>query len=407
MSYVSPPVPPEVRGSAEAQAEYLLEDGFAEVPEGALAEKIAKGERLRVKFGVDPTASDVTWGWSVCLRRLRRFQELGHTAVLVIGSFTAQVGDPSGRSATRVRLSADEVEKYIVGCTDKLLEILSPDNLEVRRNSEWLGEMSPIEMIELTSGATVAQLLERNDFANRFKAQEPISLTEFIYPLLQAQDSVAVQADVELGGTDQHFNLMLGRHLQQRAGQEPQVCITGPLLVGTDGSRKMSQSYGNYINVSEPPTEIYGKAMSIPDTALPEYLTLATDLSPAEKDQLTEDLLRTEPVRLKRIVAREMVAMFHGQEAADEADAHFDRVFVRRAAPADMPSAETSTSSLLRLLIELGWAKSLSEARRHIAGRGVRIDDEVVTSDQLELAPGTYVVRFGRRRFARVRVRPA
>lgn len=407
MSYVSPPVPPESRDSAVAQAEYLLEDGFAEVPEGGLAEKIAEGERLRIKFGVDPTAPTVTWGWSVGLRRLRRFQELGHTAVLVIGDFTAQVGDPSGRSATRVRLSADEVEEYIVGCTDKLLEIVSSDNLEVQRNSEWLGDMSPAEMIELTSGATVGQLLERNDFANRFKAQEPISLTEFIYPLLQAQDSVAVRADVELGGTDQHFNFMLGRHLQQRKGQQPQVCVTGPLLVGTDGSRKMSQSYGNYISVSDPSTEIYGKAMSIPDTALPEYLTLATDLRPAKKDRLAEDLLWTKPMRLKRIVAREMVAMFHGEEAADEAQAHFDRVFVRRAAPADMPTIETSTSSLLHLLIELGWAKSLSEARRHIAGRGVRIDDEVVTSNQLELAPGTYMVRFGRRRFTRVRVRPA
>lgn len=407
MPYAIPPVPRDVAASPAAQAAYLLEDGFVETPEGTLADKLAGGEPLRVKFGVDPTAPAVTVGWAICLRRLRRFQELGHTAVLVVGDFTAQVGDPSGRSATRVRLSADQVEAYIASSMDNLLEILSPENLEVRRNSEWLGALSPAEMLELTSGVTVAQLLERNDFANRFKAQEPISLTEFMYPLLQGQDSVAVRADVELGGTDQHFNIMLGRQLQQRAGQEPQVCVTAPLLVGTDGSRKMSQSYGNYIGVNEPPTEIYGKAMSIPDAALPEYLALATDLRPAEKRRLADELLATEPMRLKRLVAREMVAMFHGRQAADEADAHFDRVFVRREAPADMPTVETSTSSLLRLLVELGWAESLSEARRHIAGRGVRIDDEVVESDQTELAPGTYVVRFGRRRYSRVRVRAA
>ncbi|MGH3979374.1 MAG: tyrosine--tRNA ligase [Pseudonocardiaceae bacterium] len=404
---MSPPVPREAAASATAQAAYLLEDGFAEAPEGALADKLATGKPLRVKFGVDPTAPAVTWGWAVPLRRLRRFQELGHTAVLVIGDFTAQVGDPSGRSATRVRLSADQVEAYIAGCMDNLLEILSPDNLEVRRNSEWLGALGPSEMLDLTSSVTVAQLLERHDFANRFKAQEPISVTEFMYPLLQGQDSVAVRADVELGGTDQHFNLMLARHLQQRAGQEPQACVTAPLLVGTDGSLKMSQSYGNYIGVSEPPREIYGKAMSIPDAALLEYLNLATDLRPAEKRRLADDLLRTEPMRLKRLVAREMVAMFHGREAADEAEAHFDRVFVRREAPADIPTVETSTGSLPRLLVELGWAKSLSEARRHITGRGVQIDDEVVESEQAELTPGTYVVRFGRRRYARVRVRPA
>ncbi len=221
MVYRAPSAPAGVADDPEVQAAYLLEDGFSAAPEDALVDKLRRREPLRVKFGVDPTAPAVTWGWSVPLRRLRRFQELGHTAVLVIGDFTAQVGDPSGRSATRVRLSAEQVHAYVQSCMASLLEILSPDNLEVRRNSEWLDSLGMSGALELTAQATVAQLLERNDFSNRFAANQPISLIEFIYPLLQGQDSVAVDADVELGGTDQYFNCMLARTLQQRAGQRP------------------------------------------------------------------------------------------------------------------------------------------------------------------------------------------
>jgi tyrosyl-tRNA synthetase len=386
-----------VRDDPDRQAAYLLADGFTETPAGGLAARLRARGRLRVKFGVDPTASDVTWGWSVPLRRLRRFQELGHTAVLVVGDFTAQVGDPSGKSATRRRLTADEVRAHTEACMAALLEILSPDRLEVRRNSEWLGSMGMSDVLELASQATVAQLLERSDFSNRFAARTPISLIEFLYPLLQGHDSVVTQADVELGGTDQLFNFMLGRGLQQRAGQDPQSCVCAPLLVGTDGTRKMSQSYGNYIGVAEPADEIFGKVMSIPDSAMELYVHLALDDAPEEKAALLAEL---NGVGLKRELARRMVAMHHGSAVAAE-DA-FNRKFVRHEPPADMPEHETVEAYLPKILIELGWASSLSEARRAIRGRGVRIDGQTVADENRTVATGTYTVQFGRRRYARV-----
>lgn len=404
MAYHVPPVPPGVADDPQAQAAYLLEDGFSAAPEGALVDKLRRGEPLRVKFGVDPTAPAVTWGWSVPLRRLRRFQELGHTAVLVIGDFTAQVGDPSGRSATRVRLSTEQVDAYVQSCMASLLEILSPDNLEVRRNSEWLGSLGMSGVLELTAQATVAQLLERDDFSKRFGAHEPISLIEFMYPLLQGQDSVAVQADVELGGTDQYFNFMLARTLQQRAGQQPQALVCAPLLVGTDGKKKMSQSMGNYIGVAEDPKEIFGKVMSVPDETMPEYVRLALDLRPTGKDAI---LAESGGVMLKRRLAREMIAMFHGAAAAADAEAEFDRVFVRRDAPSDMEHHTTSENYIPRILVDLGFASSLSDARRGITGGGVRVDGTTVADEHATLAEGTWVLQRGRRRFARVTVTPA
>ncbi|MDQ3870995.1 MAG: tyrosine--tRNA ligase, partial [Chloroflexota bacterium] len=292
MRYRPPPIPPEAGESAEGEAAYLLEDGFTETPTGGLADKIRRRGRLRFKLGLDPTAPRVTWGWSVVLRRLSRAQELGHTAVLIIGDFTAQVGDPSGRSETRRRLSVEEVEGYVRSCLDALLRILSPDHLEVRRNSEWLATMGMEDVLRLASRTTVAQMLDRDDFKNRFVSHEPISVIEFLYPLLQAQDSVEVEADVELGGTDQYFNLLLGRDLQEQAGQEPQVAYCAPLLVGTDGHKKMSQSLGNYIAVDDSASEIFGRAMSTPDTAMEQYLRLATDLPPADVDRLLAELRR-------------------------------------------------------------------------------------------------------------------
>ncbi|MGN9764041.1 tyrosine--tRNA ligase [Micromonospora sp. SD12] len=364
--------------------------------------KLARGVPLRVKFGVDPTAVSVTWGWSVPLRRLRRFQELGHTAVLVIGDFTAQVGDPSGKSATRRRLSADEVETYVAACTDALLRILDPERLEIRRNSEWLGAMQMPDVLELAASVTVAQLLERADFHKRFVEHRPISLIEFLYPLLQGHDSVAVEADVELGGIDQQFNFVLARSLQQRAGQDPQSCVCAPLLVGTDGARKMSQSYGNYIGVSEPPQEIFGKAMSIPDSAMPDYVRLALDLPTAEKNRLLEEF---GGVKLKRTLARSMVEMFHGPEAAQQAEQEFDRRFVHRQAPEDIPESSTTEAYLPKILVELGWATSQNDARRSIKGNGVRIDGTTVTDEQQTLQPGTFVLQLGKRRFHRITVK--
>jgi tyrosyl-tRNA synthetase len=402
MAYRVPPLPPGVTDDPEAQAAYLLEDGFIDGPPGALVEKLRERGKLRVKFGVDPTAPAVHWGWSVPLRRLRRFQELGHTAVLVIGDFTAQVGDPSGRSSTRVRLSREQVDSYVRSCMDSLLEILSPDNLELRRNSEWLGSMSMPDVLALSAQATVAQLLERDDFSKRFAAHEPISVIEFMYPLLQGQDSVAVEADVELGGTDQYFNLMLGRDLQQRAGQAPQALVCAPLLVGTDGSKKMSQSIGNYIGVAEPPAEVFGKVMSVPDEAMTDYVNLALDLRPEEKAAL---LAGPGGVARKRRLAREMVAMFHGQDAAAEAEAAFDRVFVRHEVPDDLEETVTAERYLPKVLVDLGWASSLSEARRHIKGGGVRLDGTPITDEHADLTPGTAVLQFGRRRFRRLTVK--
>jgi tyrosyl-tRNA synthetase len=397
-----PPVPPEATASPEAEAAYLLEDGFVDTPAGGLADKLRRQGRLRVKFGVDPTAPSVTWGWGVCLRRLRRFQELGHTAVLVIGDFTARIGDPSGRSATRRQLSVDEVERYVQGCLASLRAILGPDNLEVRRNSEWLGPMDMADVLRLTSQFTVAQMLERDDFRQRHEANNPIAISELLYPMLQGYDSVAISADIELGGTDQYFNLLVGRDLQQGAGQEPQVALCAPLLVGTDGRRKMSQSYGNYIAVDQPPAEIFGKAMSIPDEAMADYVTLGTDLRPEEKERLTAEL---GGVRLKRRLAREMVAMFHGPEGADEAEAEFDRVFVRHDAPSEMEESVTSERYVPRILADLGWASSLSDARRRIKGAGVKVDGRTLDDEHANLEPGTYVLQSGRRRFRRVTVK--
>jgi tyrosyl-tRNA synthetase len=404
MAYIPPAVPSDVREDPERQAAYLLEDGFTEIPVGDLAAKLRKKKNLRVKFGVDPTAPAVTWGWSVPLRRLRRFQELGHTAILVIGDYTAQVGDPSGKSKTRRRLTAEEVEGHTAACMDALLEILSPERLEVRRNSEWLGAMGMSEVLELASQATVAQLLERADFSNRFAAQAPISLIEFLYPLLQGHDSVAIEADVELGGTDQQFNFVLARQLQDRAGQDQQSCVCAPLLVGTDGKRKMSQSYGNYIGVAEPPEEIFGKVMSIPDPAMEQFVWLALDDRPAEKEAL---LAGSGGVALKRELGKRMVAMFHGADAARAAEDAFDQKFVRREIPDEVEDREITETYLPRILVDLGWATSLSDARRSIKGGGVRLDGTAVVDENLTVEAGTYVIQFGKRRFFRISVKAA
>jgi tyrosyl-tRNA synthetase len=290
----------------------------------------------------------------------------------------------------------------VQGCLASLRAILSSEHLEVRRNSEWLEPMDMADVLRLTSQFTVAQMLERDDFRQRYEASRPIAISELLYPMLQGYDSVAIQADVELGGTDQYFNLLVGRDLQQRAGQEPQAALCAPLLVGTDGQRKMSQSYGNYVGVDQPPAEIFGKAMSIPDEAMPQYLTLGTDLRPEEKQRLAAEL---DGVQLKRRLAREMVAMFHGSEAAEQAEADFDRVFVRHEPPPDMEESATSERYVPRILADLGWASSLSDARRRIKGAGVKVDGRTLDDEHANLEPGTYVLQSGRRRFHRVTVK--
>ncbi len=387
--------------------ERLLRYTETVVPREELEEKLALDRPLRVKLGLDPTAPAVTLGWAVVLRKLRHFQELGHTAVLIVGDFTAQVGDPSERSETRRRLSAEEVNGYAEKVLGQFEKILLPEPLEVRRNSEWLAAMGMPEVLELTSSATVAQMMERGDFAKRYGEGTPISVMEFLYPLLQGYDSVAVEADIELGGSDQLWNLMMGRVVQERYGMEPQVAVTTPILVGLDGSRRMGQSLGNYVGVDDEPADMFGKTMSIPDEAMPQWFRLAADLEPGEVARIEADLEAGDlhPNDAKRRLAREVVGLYWGEDHAAEAEAAFDEVFKHGGIPDDLsehslPSANpVHIPSLMRDLFDV----SGSEARRLIAQGAVKVDG--ITLDSEELDRGRLVgkvIRVGKRRFARL-----
>ncbi len=408
------------RVDIDSQLTALTAEATHVVPEGGLEERlrqaVSEGRPLRVKLGVDPTARHVHLGWAVVLRRLRLFQDYGHTAVLIIGDFTARVGDPSGRSKTRPRLSREEVESYVRACLDKVTGILRGDRLEVRRNSEWLEQLDAEQFLWLTSQMTVARMLERDDFAQRYRAGNPISIVEFIYPLLQAYDSIAVEADVELGGNDQIFNLIAGRDLQRAVGQQPQVCITLPLLRGTDGKLKMSQSYGNYIAVDEDPNEMFGKLMSVPDELLPEYIRLATNFSHDEAEEVVENLERGKlsPRDAKRKMALSVVELYHGAEAATAALEEFDRVFVEGQLPSEIPEAKVDPSCAMegriwiaRLLSLLGLVSSNSEGRRMVEQGAVRVGGKPVEDPNAELDLAELdgqVVSVGKRRLARVSV---
>lgn len=378
-----------------------LEDIYAGavdvVPREELDRRLRSGERLRVKLGMDPTAPDIHLGHAVVLGKLRRFQELGHTAVLVIGDYTARVGDPSGRSKTRPILSPEQIAENTRTYLEQAYRILDESRTEVRHNSEWLALLSLADIIHLTRAATVARLLERDDFAKRYAGGDPITLTELLYPLMQAYDSVAIDADVELGGTDQLYNLLMGRHVMEYYGRHPQCVLTMPLLVGTDGKMKMSKSLGNYIGVSEPPQEMFGKAMSIPDEAMPDYYALV----------LGRAMPAAEPVEQKRELARGIVRMFHGEEAALEAERHFDTV-VRRGIPDDVPDVplpEAEDVWVVDLITRAGFASTNNEARRFIRGRAVRINGEVVEDERLSLPAEELsgaVLQVGKRRYARL-----
>jgi tyrosyl-tRNA synthetase len=402
----------------------ILRSGAAEVIPDAefdllLKESIEIGRPLRVKLGLDPTAGHVHLGWTVVLRKLRQFQDLGHRAVLIIGSFTAQVGDPSGKSETRKPLTAEEVTRYAEALLEQFRLVLSmdPEALEIRWNSEWLASMRMDDVLRLTSQCTVARMLERDDFAKRYREGRPISLVEFLYPLMQGYDSVAVEADVELGGTDQTFNLLVGRDLQERlgVGQRPQAVLTMPLLEGTDGVQKMSQSLGNYIGITESADEMFGKLMRIPDALMVKYYRLVTDLSPWQVDEIEEALTggTLHPAEAKRRLACHVVRMYHGEEAADRARATFDRVHKDRQLPGAMDIEEAKIPPecvkegevvwLPKLLSTLGLAASSTEARRLIAQGGVRLDGEPVATEELALsALQGHVIQVGRRRFARL-----
>jgi tyrosyl-tRNA synthetase len=393
----------------------LLKDGTTEVvPEGGLEEKLASGRPLRVKLGVDPTASDVTLGWAVVLHKLRQFQDAGHIAVLIVGDFTARVGDPSGKSETRPQLEKDVVKAY----ADRLLEqfglILSSVRLEVRYNSEWLESMDMEAVLRLTSSYTVARMLERDDFSARYAEGRPISIMEFMYPLLQGYDSVAVEADVELGGTDQLFNLLVGRELQRAWSQAPQVAMTTPLIEGLDGIQKMSQSLGNYIGITESADEMFGKLMRIPDELIGKYLRLVAWLPSDEAARIEAGLAdgSLKPNDEKRAMARTVVDLYHGPGAGARAEEVFNRVHRDRELPEvvqNVPiphvAVEDGVIWLPRLLVALDLASSNSDARRRIEQGGVKLDDEPVTDGAFE-APreelAGRVLQVGRRWFGRL-----
>ena len=389
------------------QLKLLLADAAEVVPEEEFAEKLASERPLRVKLGLDPTAQHVTLGWAVVLRKLRQFQDMGHTAVLIIGDFTAQIGDPSEKNESRPMLTKQEVEAHAEHVLRQFDLILRPERLEVRRNSEWLEPLGVAGLLEVATHYSVARMLERNDFAERYAQGSSISIREFMYPLLQGYDSVAVEADVELGGTDQHFNLIVGRHLQRAYGQEPQVLLEMPLLEGTDGVKKMGQSVGNYIGITEPPDEIFGKLMRIPDAIMDKYFRLTTDLPDAEIAKLSDEL---PPQALKRVLASEVVKLYHGEKAALAAAEHFDRVFVEHRAPADVSEAPIPSDCVRdgvvhvpNLMKTLGLASSTSDARRKIDQGGVYVDGVAITSEALDAeALRGHLLQVGKRHFVRL-----
>jgi len=385
----------------DRQLRLLTANAVDVISEEELRRKLERGTPLRVKLGIDPTASDIHLGFAVVLRRLRLFQDLGHLAVLILGDFTAMVGDPSGKSATRPRLSKEEVDAHAQTYVEQIGEILdpSPERLEVRRNSEWLAPLGMEDILRLTSQVTVARILERDDFANRLRDGLPISLMELLYPLLQGLDSVEIRADVELGGTDQLFNLIMGRHLQERAGQEAQVVMTTPLLVGLDGEQKMSKSLGNYIGIKEPPGEQFGKVMSISDDLLPMYFRYATGWDPDRIDEMVRALARQElhPNAAKRSIARAVVDLYHGEGTGVTAEADFDRMFKEHKAPTDMPSHSfPSGTTWVNALSEAKLATGKRDASRLIAGGAVKTDGNAVSGDGI-IPDGTHDVRVGRK----------
>jgi tyrosyl-tRNA synthetase len=369
------------------------------IPREELDRRLASGETLRVKLGIDPTAPDIHLGFAVVLKELRAFQDLGHTAVLVIGDYTARVGDPSGRSKTRPILSSEQIEENTRTYLEQAYVILDRDRTEVRHNSEWLAPLTMEDLIHLTRATTVARILERDDFSKRYAANDPITLTELLYPLMQAYDSVAIDADVELGGTDQLYNLLMGRQVMEYYGKTPQCVVTTPLLVGTDGSIKMSKSVGNYIGVTDPPSEMFGKAMSIPDHLMRDYYSLLLD----------RELPEAEPVEQKRELARSLVSTFHGEAAVADAEKTFN-IVVRREVPEDAPVVELPAGEeiwIVDLITLAGFANTNGEARRFIKGGAVRLGGEVVRDERLSLPTEDLeglVLQVGKRRYARLKI---
>jgi len=391
----------------------LLKRGTVEIySEEELARKLADAEKtqrqLRIKLGLDPTSPDIHLGHTVVLRKMRQFQDLGHKAVLIIGDYTARIGDPSGQNSTRPVLSGEQIDQNARTYLEQAGKVLdtAADKLELRRNSEWLSDLRLADIIKLTSNMTVARMLERDTFELRYKRGDPIGIHEFLYPLMQGYDSVMINSDVELGGTDQTFNNLVGRDLQKLAGQPPQVVITMPILVGLDGKEKMSKSKDNYVGVTDEPNDMFGKIMSISDDMMENYFTLLTDL-PAEKVRQLLDPEKTHPKQAKVFLAKTIVAQFYDEATAEAAAAQFEKVFAQGKLPDDMPEVKLGAEALIasKLVAATGLVASGAEAKRMIKHSAVSIDGNKITDPNVEITPRNgMVVRVGKRRFARLKV---
>lgn len=398
--------------SAQEQVRQIKHGVADLINEQDLVKKIEKSIKenkpLVIKLGLDPTAPDVHLGHTVPLRKLRLFQEFGHQVVIVIGGFTARIGDPTGKSVTRPPLTKEEVLKNAETYKTQIFKVLDPEKTIVRDNSEWLESMNFADVLRLASSYTVARMMERDDFSKRFKEGRPIGVHEFMYPLMQGHDSVALHADVEFGGTDQTFNLLMGRHLQELEGQEPQVVITMPLLEGLDGIQKMSKSLGNYIGIDEEPKEMYGKAMSIPDELMMRYFMLVTDMSIEEQEDMAKRLESGElhPRDAKMQLARTIVRLYHGEEAALEAEEEFKRVFQQRAMPTDIPEyamdAPTEPIFVPQFCTDAGLTASNGEARRSIKAGAFKVNGEKYTEENLKLEDGM-IIQVGKRKFVKIK----
>lgn len=381
------------------------------VPEEELIKKLKKSRKenkpLRVKLGVDPTRPDLHLGHSVILRKLRQFQDLGHEAILIIGGFTAMIGDPTGQNKTRPPLTPEEVSDNAETYISQAKKILDQSKTVIVNNNDWLGTMSFMDIVKLSSKLTVARMIERDDFSKRFENNEPISLHEFLYPLAQGQDSVHLKSDIELGGTDQKFNLLVGRDLQRADDQEPQICLMMPLLVGTDGSKKMSKSYDNYIGIDEPANDIYGKSLSIPDDMIYSYFELVTDVS-IEKLANLKDQIQKDPRNSKHELAYTITRMYHGEAGAKAAREHFEQTVINKDVPDDAPEIEYAAGSSVRLMdiiSDAGLTQSNGETKRLMKQGGVSLNDEKINDPNAEvefLKDSHFELKVGKRKFARL-----
>ena len=397
-----------VRKLTKEEQKRLLERGVSDI---ILREEMVKllesGRQLRLKQGFDPSRPDIHLGHVVGLRKLRQFQELGHQVILIVGDWTAQIGDPSGKSQTRTMLSAEEVRANAETYMKQFFKVIDKDKTQVEWQSKWFGKFTLTDVIKLTSKFTVAQMLERDDFAKRYDEKRPIAITEFLYPLLQAYDSIMIKSDVEFGGTDQMFNCLVGRELQQMEGQRPQQVLLMPLLVGTDGVQKMSKSLDNYIAVEENPNDMYGKVLSIPDSIIVNYFELLTDMPDKELDEYRKalDSNSVNPMELKKRLARDIVEQFHDKKAAADAQAHFEKTVQKKEMPDEMPEFRTSLSAepvqLATLIAAAGLAESKNAARRLITQGAVEIDGQKVTAETAVIKNGS-ILKAGKRRFVKI-----